>query len=185
MKPVAVISGGTRGIGYALARLLHPTHDLVIVGRNAQHLARVEEEFGARTLAQDLSDLEEVEPAVATLGLERVEVLVHSAGVLHTGILEETTNAQFTESFAVNVTAVAALTRALVPALKRARGRVVMLNSGSGKRGTAGSGVYAASKFALNGLAECMRLELGPAGVQVSTVAPGRTDTDMQHQLVA
>lgn len=185
MKPIAVISGGTRGIGYAVAQQLHPDYDLVLLGRTRESLARVADEFGARTAAIDLAHLETIGPAIAELGLTRVDALVHSAGILHTGPLAETTNEEFTEGFAVNVTAVAALTRELLPGLRAARGRVVMINSGSGRRGSAGSTVYSATKFALTGLAECLRLELGPQGIQVTTVAPGRTDTDMQHQLVA
>lgn len=185
MKPTAVISGGTRGIGYAVAQYLRADHDLVILGRDPQRLAEAGKELGARTCAVDLADLDSISPALAELGLERVEVLLHSAGLLHTGPLAQTTNEQFTEAFAVNVSAIAAVTRELLPALEAGRGRVVMINSGSGRRGSATSPVYSATKFALNGLAECLRLDLGPRGVQVSTVAPGRTDTDMQRQLVA
>lgn len=185
MKPVAVISGGTRGIGYAVAEQLRDDYDLVILGRDPQRLAQVGEELGARTCAVDLSDLTSIEPALTELGVARVDVLLHAAGILHTGTLAETTNEQFTQSFAVNVTAIAAVTRVLLPALEAARGRVVMINSGAGKRGSPTSAVYAATKFALNGLTECLRLDLAPKGIQISTVAPGRTDTDMQRQLVA
>lgn len=185
MKPVAVISGGTRGIGFAVAKELRSQYDLVILGRSPERLARAAQELGGRTCEVDLSDLASIGPAVRELGLGRVDVLVHAAGVLHTGPLAQTTSEQFTESFAVNVTAVAALTRELIPALEAARGRVMMVNSGAGRRGSPNSAVYAASKFALNGLSESLRLDLGPRGIQIQTVAPGRTDTDMQRQLVA
>lgn len=185
MKPVAVISGGTRGIGYAVAAELREDHDLVILGRDPERLARVGAELGARTCEIDLAELDAIGPALAGLGLDRVDVLLHSAGILHVGVLSETTNEDFTQGFAVNVSAVAAVTRELLPALSAARGRVVMINSGAGRHGSATAPVYSATKFALTGLAESLRLDLGPSGVQVSTVAPGRTDTDMQRQLVA
>lgn len=185
MKPVAVITGATRGIGHAIAELLAGDYDLVFVGRKSERLSQIAETLGARIVTADFADHARLPEAFADVDLPRVDVLVHSAGVLHTGPLAETTSEQFTEAFAVNVTAVAALTRELTPALIEARGRVVMINSGSGKRGSATSAVYTSTKFALNGLAECLRLDLGPKGVQVSTVAPGRTDTDMQRQLVA
>ena len=74
---------------------------------------------------------------LAGLGLDRVDVLLHSAGILHVGVLSETTNEDFTQGFAVNVSAVAAVTRELLPALSAARGRVLMINSGAGRHGSA------------------------------------------------
>lgn len=185
MKPLAVITGGTRGIGLALARKLKPTHDLLILGRDEERLAQIGQELGARTLAVDLTDLDATEKAVAALNLQRVDLLAHCAGVLHTGKLEVTTNAEFVEGFTVNVIAIATITRVLTPALLAGRARVIMINSGAGKHGSPTSAVYAPTKFALNGLSESLRLDLGPQGVQISTIAPGRTDTDMQRQLVA
>lgn len=184
MKPVAVISGGTRGIGYAVAKRLKVSHDVVVIGKNPETLQQAHDTLGVGTLQLDLADLDAVEEAIAGLGLDRVDVLVHSAGVLFTGGLNQTTNEAFSTSLTINVTAVAALTRALVEPLERAGGRVIMLNSGAGRRGSATSVAYATSKFALNGLTESLRLDLGPRGIQVSTVAPGRTGTDMQRQLV-
>lgn len=185
MKPIAVITGGTRGIGYAVAEQLREDHEVIIVGRDPERLARAGAELGVRTWRVDLAEYDTIAPAVADLGLDRLDVLVHSAGMLGTGRLAETTDDAFTRSFALNVTAIASLTRAFLPALESARGRIIMMNSGSGKFGSANSPVYTSSKFALNGLTECLRLDLAPLGIRVSTVAPGRTDTDMQRQLVS
>src|SRR5690625_7932804 len=90
MKPTAVISGGTRGIGYAVAQYLREDHDLVILGRDPQRLEEAGQELGARTCAVDLAALDSISPALAELGLERVDVLLHSAGLLHTGPLAPT-----------------------------------------------------------------------------------------------
>lgn len=185
MKPLAVLTGGTRGIGYATAQKLRHDHDLLLIGRDPERLVRAGQELGAQTLTLDLADVDSIEPALQALELPRVDVLLNAAGTLHTGALEVTTNTDFQEAFAINVFAVAAVTRALLPGLLAAKGTVVMVNSGAGKHGSPNSPVYAASKFALNGLSESLRLDLGPKGVQVSTVAPGRTDTDMQRELVA
>lgn len=185
MKPLAVLTGATRGIGYATAAQLSSDHDLLLIGRDADRLNEVGEELGAQTLALDLADLDAIEPALKALDLPRVDVLLNAAGMLHTGVLENTTNADFTEAFTINVFAVAAVTRALLPGLTAARGRVVMVNSGAGRHGSPNAPVYAATKFALNGLSESLRLDLGAKGIQVSTIAPGRTDTDMQRELVA
>lgn len=185
MKPVAVISGGTRGIGLAVAKRLKASHDVVVIGRNPTTLQEVEQTLGVRGLQLDLAVPDSIEEAAKSLALDRVDVLIHSAGVLFTGNLEETTTEAFEQSLTVNVTAVASLTRALLRPLEEAGGKVVMVNSGAGRHGSATSIAYATSKFALNGLAESLRLDLGPRGIQVSTIAPGRTGTDMQRQLVA
>lgn len=185
MKPIAVLTGATRGIGYATAKQLHEDHELLLIGRDADRLEQVGAELGARTLALDLADLDSIEPALQALDLPRVDVLLNAAGTLHTGVFETTTNVDFEQAFTINVFAVAAVTRALLPGLIAAKGRVLMVNSGAGKHGSPNAPIYAATKFALNGLSESLRLDLGAKGIQVSTIAPGRTDTDMQRELVA
>jgi NADP-dependent 3-hydroxy acid dehydrogenase YdfG len=85
----------------------------------------------------------------------------------------------------VNVIAVAELTRVLLPALRAVRGRVVLINSGAGKRVSPNWGSYGASKFALRGYAEALRVEEEPNGVRVTTIYPGRTATDMQRDVRA
>ncbi len=81
--------------------------------------------------------------------------------------------------------AVAELTRLLLPALRAARGRVVLLNSGAGLKACAGWASYAASKFALKAFADALRAEEAEHGVRVTSVHPGRTDTEMQREVAA
>ena len=109
--------------------------------------------------------------------------MVHSAGILVSGSVEELTAEDWNRSFALNVTAVAELTRLLLPALRAARGTVVTINSGSGYTSGAGGGAYSASKFALRALTDALRAEEKEHGVRVSSVHPGRTATDMQREL--
>src|SRR5690625_8000434 len=123
MKPVAVISGGTRGIGYAVAERLKVSHDVVVIGKNPETLRQAHDTLGARTLQLDLANVDAVEEAVAGLGLERVDVLVHSAGVLFTGGLSQTTNKAFNAGLPIHVAAVAAPTPGPVETIGRARGR--------------------------------------------------------------
>jgi NADP-dependent 3-hydroxy acid dehydrogenase YdfG len=87
--------------------------------------------------------------------------------------------------FEINVVAVAELTRLLLPALRAARGRVVLLNSGAGLTARAGWASYAASKFALRAFADALREEERAHGVRVTSVHPGRVDTAMQRAVVA
>ena len=112
-------------------------------------------------------------------------VLIHSAGVIRLGPLDRSNVEDLDLQYRVNVRAPFVLTQALLPALERARGHVVFVNSGAGLRANAEWGTYAASKFALKALADALRQEVADRGVRVTTVYPGRTATPMQEQVVA
>jgi NADP-dependent 3-hydroxy acid dehydrogenase YdfG len=189
-RPVAVITGGTRGIGLAVARDLAETHHLVIGGRSAQSVDPVLAELpSAEGFVADLADCApggSLERALETLvpRLPRVDVLVHSAGVLHRGAVADVPMADWSQAMAANVVAVAGITRALLPALRAAEGLVVMVNSGSGFTASPTTGTYAATKFALRALADALREEERGNGVRVTSIHPGRVDTDMQREMI-
>lgn len=183
-RPVALVTGASRGIGRAIAVELGRTHHILVGGRDAAAVDEV------------VAELPSAEPYVADLVADlsgetlpplpdRLDVLVHSAGVEDGGTIAETDAATWEHVFAVNVFAVAALTRRALPALRAARGLVVAINSGSGLASGPGGGVYAGSKFALRALTDALREEERPNGVRVSSIHPGRVDTDMQRALVA
>lgn len=184
MKPVALVTGASRGIGAAVARALAPGHDLLLGGRDPAALTALAAELpGSRPWPVDLTDA--VALAEATAGIERLDVLVHSAGTGVLGTVAETSAAVWRRQFEINVVAVAELTRLLLPALRAARGRVVLLNSGAGLAARPGWASYAASKFALRAFADSLRAEEAASGVRVTSVHPGRVDTDMQRAVVA
>jgi NADP-dependent 3-hydroxy acid dehydrogenase YdfG len=177
----ALITGASRGIGAAIATALAPTHTLLLAGRPSPALQATAERLGATTLPLDLTDTDAVPTATASIG--ELDVLVHDAGVSFPGRVAESTVDEWRTTFEVNVLGAVALTLALLPALRRTEGRVVFINSGSGRNASLGMASYSASKFALRAFADSLR-ESEPT-LRVTTVYPGRTDTDMQRELVS
>jgi NADP-dependent 3-hydroxy acid dehydrogenase YdfG len=181
-RPLALITGASRGIGEATARALADTHDLLLGGRDEDALSSLAAGLpSARPWPVELTDAAAL--AAATAGVDRLDVLVHSAGISRLGALEDVTAADWRESFEVNVVAVAELTRLLLPALRAAEGHVVLVNSGSGLKANPKWGAYAASKFALRAYSDVLRAEEEPNGLRVTSVHPGRTATDMQRSV--
>lgn len=181
---MALITGASRGIGAATARALAESHDVLLGGRDADALAALATELpGARPLPVDVTDVAALARAVD--GIDRLDVLVHSAGTITIAALADTSAGDWRRVLDLNVVAVAELTRLLLPALRAARGRVVLVNSGQGKQVSAHWGPYAASKFALRAYADVLRAEESPRGIRVTSVFPGRTDTGMQRDVRA
>ena len=182
MRPTALITGGGRGLGAAIARELAPTHDLLLGGRSRSSLDAVLAELpGTTAWPVDLLDHDAV--AASTAGIDRLDVLVHNAGIAELGTIADGNTAQWRDTFESNVIAVVELTRLLLPALRAANGHVVLINSGAGLRANAGWGAYAASKFALRAFGDALRIE--EPSLRVTSVHPGRIDTDMQRAIVA
>jgi NADP-dependent 3-hydroxy acid dehydrogenase YdfG len=177
----ALITGASRGIGAAIATALAPTHTLLLAGRPSPALQATEERLGATTLTLDLTDTDAIPAATGAIG--ELDVLVHNAGVFFPGRIAESTVKHWRATLDVNVVGAVALTLALLPALRRASGQVVFINSGTGRKASPDMASYSASKFALRAFADSLR-DSEPA-LRVTTVYPGRTDTDMQRALVS
>jgi NADP-dependent 3-hydroxy acid dehydrogenase YdfG len=185
---VAVLTGGSRGIGKAIAlKLAAEGATLCLIGRNLETLQETARQSGfpARLYQTDLSVPDEVENLVDRLNaeLERVDILVHSAGYfakvdfIHAGVEE------FDELFAVNVRAPFRLTQALLPALIKSEGQVVFINSIVIRKPAPKAAPYAATKHALRSLADSLREEINEAGVKVVSIYPGRTVGAIQERL--
>lgn len=183
VRPNALVTGASRGVGAAIARALAPTHDLLLGGRDAEALAETASGLpgasAARPWPVELTAVTEADVS----GVDRLDVLVHSAGVVTLGRVEETPAEVWRRTMEINVIAVAELTRLLLPALRAARGHVVLINSGSGQRANPNWVSYAASKHALRAFADGLRLE--EPELQVTTIYPGRVATDMQREVRA
>ena len=181
-KPTALITGASRGLGAAIARELAPAHHLLLGARTAGALTGITAELPGNTpWPVELTDYEAVAGACAPI--DRLDVLVHNAGVAELGAIAESSVQQWRNTLEANVIAIAELTRLLRPALRAAKGHVVLINSGAGLRANPGWGVYAASKFALRAFGDALRLE--EPELRVTAIHPGRIDTDMQRAIVA
>jgi NADP-dependent 3-hydroxy acid dehydrogenase YdfG len=182
-RPVALVTGATRGIGRAVAADLGRTHRVIVHGRDREAVDALAASLPDATgWAADLGagGLADLVP-----DLDRLDVLVHSAGVIGGDAIADAPVEEWRRVFEVNVFAVAEVTRVLLPALRAAKGQVVLINSGSGFTSNPGGAVYAGSKFALRALGDALREEERPNGVRVSSVHPGRVATDMQRELRA
>lgn len=181
MPGTALITGAGGGIGAAIAEALAPTHTLLLAGRPSARLDSVAERLGATTWPMDLTDPDDIEAAAEVLA--ELDVLVHNAGVAFPGRVAESTPEQWRATFEVNVTGAVALTCALLPALRAVRGQVIFINSGAGMNASPGLASYSASKFALRAFADSLRTD--EPLLRVTSIHPGRVDTEMQRDLVA
>jgi NADP-dependent 3-hydroxy acid dehydrogenase YdfG len=178
-----VITGAGSGIGAAVAqRLLDRGDELWLFARNAGRAKELAAHFpGALTLVGDLAEPERLSWALGLQTLpERVDSLLHVAGVADLGRVGELTPKVWNRTLAANLVAPAELTRLFLPQLRMSRGNVVFVNSGSGLNAHAEWSAYAASKHGLKALADSLRQEEHGNGVRVTSVYPGRTATPMQ-----
>lgn len=181
-RKIALITGGTRGIGLAIARELQDDYHLII-GGSSEKAHDVASQFpSAQGFVADLADTEGIGAAVAELGLDSLDVLVHSAGVVAHDPVTETAPEQWKHAFDINLFAVAEITRQLLGALQAAHGTVVTINSGAGYRSSVGFGPYATTKFALRAYTDALREEQRDK-IRVSSIHPGKVDSDMQRQI--
>ena len=176
-----LVTGASRGIGAATARALSD-RDLVLVGRDTDALDSVARDCrSARVVTADLTTADGI--AAAAAGIDTLDGLVHCAGVAGLGRVDESDAEQWRHQYEVNVVAVVELTRMVLPALRAMRGDVVVVNSGAGTTAKPGWGAYSASKFALRAFTDTLRGE--EPDLRVTSVHPGRVDTDMQRGIVA
>lgn len=176
--PVALVTGGSRGIGLACARRL--AADGMRVAVTYRSSDPPEGLFGVRCDVTSADDVDAAFAAVAEHFGEPVEVLVSNAGLTRDGLLLRMSEADFADVIDANLTAAfRVVKRASRDMLRARRGRIVLMASVVGLLGSAGQANYAASKAGLVGFARSLARELGSRSITVNVVAPGPVETDM------
>ena len=184
---VCVVTGASSGIGRSLALALASAGAQVwAIGRSQERLHSLVRDAGNRgkvvPLVADLERDDGLESAARDLlsAGENVDVLIHSAGVIQLATFESASSVELDRHYKVNLRVPFLLTQALLPALKRARGHIIFINSSAALRASSNNVLYAATKAALKALADGLRDEVNPNGVRVVTIYAGRTATPMQ-----
>lgn len=178
----ALITGGGRGIGEAIARRLAKEGAAVILcGRSEEHIGRVAADLGGRALATDLLDRRSTDELVETVRREaRLDILVNNAGAAESAPLDRVTDEAWDRIMELNATAAFRLARAFVPAMvERGWGRLINIASNAGVSGYRYTAAYCASKHALVGMTRALAVDLGPTGVTANAVCPGWVETEM------
>jgi len=189
MRSIALISGATAGIGRATAiTLARNNFDVIITGRRSEKLESVEEEIRSKTEADvlslnfDIRDLKAVSKACVQLKgkWEHVDVLVNNAGLaaglsqIHEGSLDD-----WEQMIDTNIKGLLYITRLISPGMvKRGKGHIINLGSVAGKEAYEKGNVYNATKFAVDGLTQGMRIDLVEHGIKVTAINPGAVETE-------
>jgi NAD(P)-dependent dehydrogenase (short-subunit alcohol dehydrogenase family) len=180
--PSALVTGGSSGIGLAIARMLHDEgYGLTLAARKVERLEAAAAELEAVSLSVDVRDEEACASLVAS-HLERhggLDVLVNCAGVGIAGRIGDMSTKQFDLQQSVNLRGAFLVTREALPALRESRGYVVNLASIAGTIATPGLAGYGAAKAALIALTRSLDREEAGAGVRATAICPGFVDTPM------
>ena len=193
MRRVALITGGSRGIGAACARLFAARGwSVVFLYKSrvdaAEALVRALREAGldAACYRCDVADGEQVRATVAEILrlYHHVDALVNNAGVAHIGLLTDMSEQDWQRVFDVNVGGVFRVTQAVLPGMiSRQSGSIVNVSSMWGEAGASCEVAYSAAKAAVIGFTKALAREVGPSGVRVNCVSPGLIATDMNAGL--
>ena len=180
--PSALVTGGSSGIGLAIARMLREEgFDLTLASRTSEKIEAAAAEIGAQAVAADMGKEEDCVRAVA-LHKERfggMDVLVNSAGIGIAGTVESVQTKHLDLQLAINLRGLLLVTREAIPLLKASRGWIVNLASIAGTTATPGLTVYGATKAAVISVTRSQNAELDGDGVRSIAICPGFVDTPM------
>jgi acetoacetyl-CoA reductase len=184
MRRVALVTGGTRGIGKAISvALKNAGHQVAAnyVG-NTEAARQFTEETGIPAYQFDVSNFAEVQTAIGKIraDLGPIEILVNNAGITRDAVMHRMSPEQWDEVVHTNLNSCFNLCRAVIESMRdRGFGRIVNVGSVNGQAGQYGQSNYAAAKSAIHGFTKALAQESAPKGITVNAIAPGYVDTEM------
>ena len=184
---VALITGGSKGIGYGIAyALMQQGVNVAVTSRSVESAQKAAEQLNAEVssakaigLEADVRQLESQQQAVKTTveTFGQLDIVIANAGLGHFGSIEELTSTQWNEVIDTNLTGVFNSIKASVDALKTSKGYYITISSLAGTNFFAGGSAYNASKFGVTGFTQAVMLDLRKYGIKVSTIMPGSVST--------
>ncbi|WP_184546500.1 oxidoreductase [Mucilaginibacter sp. FT3.2] len=184
MEKIWFITGSSRGLGRSLtAAVLAKGDKVAATARNPAQLKDFEDQYPGQLLAiqLDVTNQEQINAAIKNTiqHFGRIDVLVNNAGFGITGAVEAFTNEQVSSQLDTNLRAPIAITRAVLPYMRKQRsGHILQISSIGGRVGSGGVSVYQAAKFGLSGFSEGLAQEVAPLGIKVIVIEPGGFRTD-------
>ncbi|MDQ6696756.1 MAG: SDR family oxidoreductase [Actinomycetota bacterium] len=181
MNKTAIVTGGSGGIGVACAEVLVARgYDVVLTARRPEPLRVAAAKVGARWVAADAAD--EVAFAGVVADLERVDLLVHAAGILAGTFVRKEHVATFDDVLRANLRSTFVTTSAVLPKMP-VGGRIIYISSTAGRHGMKGRSAYSASKAGMNAFAEALADEVARDGINVNVLTVAPVETDMLEKV--
>jgi len=180
MPKTILITGGSEGLGLALATRLSKDNNVVILSLDENKLKKISQELNCTSVTADVSNWDQVNDAVSKIikRFGQIDVLINNAGVYINGPLNENDISKIKNVIDVNVLGLIQTTKAVVFYMKKKKsGVIINISSQSGLKSAPNKSVYRASKWAVTGFTKCIQEELAPFGIRVTGIYPGLLKT--------
>lgn len=181
-QKIILITGGSEGLGFELAKKLAAKNKVIICARNIEKLEKVIRKIPVEAIQCDVANIEACKYLVREVlnKYEKIDVLVNNAGIIYEGEIDEYTEDQITKLLDINIKGVEILTHLVVPHMKKEkRGLILNIISQSGLYHRQNRSLYNSSKWAITGFTKCLQVDLAKYGIRVTGFYPGKMQTGL------